>query len=407
MKKLLNRRGRIAAPDHKFTGEEPEWNDWEELSYDDFVMKKILALKFYAYYLDPISAKSLVYSWMKKNSYSKDRLAAFDKISPRTIPTTIGKLVRMLDMGMPDLHPHTQEYLNTVEAYSPDADPHVAVSATDSIKMEIDAVFKAAGTYDLEDAVAAVVVPKVKVENPIEYADKNVLYYVDEYIDSLCTAPPKRIVALDVVNIISTARVHKSAYSYIALKLSSYVEELSAAANKTCDQAVESYSHIPRATLKKIAAACEDMHAAVSSLLKVKTTVRKPRIKKPRAVEKQIVRMKYLPACTEYGVKSVHPTSVPGSAVLYAFNTKTRHLHVYTARGRDGFEVKGTSLKSFDTDASYIVTLRNPKDVLHTLQSNARRKIDKLLLDITSAKRKATGRLNEHMILLQTYDTPT
>jgi len=398
MKKLLNRRGRIAAVDYKFTGEEPEWDGWETWDLNTFFSRKLLALKFYTYYLDNAAAKSIAYSWMKKNGYTKEKLNAFDAIAPRQIPTTIGKVARMLDMGMPDIHPRAKEYYTSLQPYEGKPSPRPR-KCSDILHEEIAAVIKSDDKVFAEEPP-----PQKKRVDPISEIDKNVLCHLEDWIENICQTKPTRVVAVDILGLISAAKVPKTLISYIEKSVAKTAEEFKGAYEKSDSQLVEGYSYLGRPLLRKICECYDNMLTTLRGLSGVKTTTRKPRVKKPRAVEKQIANLKYLEACETYAVKSIHPNYIPGSHVLYVFNTKNRYLGVYYSSGRGGFEVKGCSIKNYDPDKSFMVTLRKPNDFLHTIQGNANKKVEKLIESVSTKRKPANGRINAHTLLLKTHE---
>jgi hypothetical protein len=73
------------------------------------------------------------------------------------------------------------------------------------------------------------------------------------------------------------------------------------------------------------------------------------------------------------------------------FNEKTRKLQKYVALTRDGVSVKGTSIKDFDEDKSYQITIR-AKDVDSVYKPSIVKDMEKS----TSKKSKVNGRVNEH-----------
>ena len=108
--RILDRRGRVVALDRKNTGDEPEWKDGTDISCEDYYLRRAKCFRFYTYYLGSKDMKPWILKWMEKNSYSVKDIATV-KRSPTWYPlSTIGKLVRMLDLGMPDMHPDAEEY---------------------------------------------------------------------------------------------------------------------------------------------------------------------------------------------------------------------------------------------------------------------------------------------------------
>jgi hypothetical protein len=79
-------------------------------------------------------------------------------------------------------------------------------------------------------------------------------------------------------------------------------------------------------------------------------------------------------------------------------------LSVYVASGVAGFEVKGTSLKGYDTEASFTATLRKPKETLNGILSSTPKQLEKLLTSLTVKKKPANGRINEQTIILKVIE---
>ena len=103
--KFLDRRGEVKAVDFKFTWTEPTWVDAESISAEEYNERLGRALRFYNYYLDSGQMRPWVIDWMGKNGYTKSDITAIKNLSPNALVSTVGKLVRMLQRGMPDTAP--------------------------------------------------------------------------------------------------------------------------------------------------------------------------------------------------------------------------------------------------------------------------------------------------------------
>jgi hypothetical protein len=108
--KLLDRRGNIPAIDLKYTGEEPTWEDVDNLSVDDYYRRRSRALSFYAYYCDSTTLRPFLTKWMGTNGYTKTQVKMIESAPAWSVSSTVGKLVRMLQRGMPDIHPDSSNY---------------------------------------------------------------------------------------------------------------------------------------------------------------------------------------------------------------------------------------------------------------------------------------------------------
>ena len=74
---------------------------------------------------------------------------------------------------------------------------------------------------------------------------------------------------------------------------------------------------------------------------------------------------------------------------------------VFKARTRDGFTVSGTSIKDFDEDNSFSLTLRKPEDYLPIIASKTEKQIEKALNELKTKRKPANGRINQDTILVR------
>ena len=100
-------------------------------------------------------------------------------------------------------------------------------------------------------------------------------------------------------------------------------------------------------------------------------------------------------------MQSCDPTRIIGANMFFAFNTKYRKLTVFKARTRDGFTVSGTSIKDFDEDNSFSLTLRKPEDYLPIIASKTEKQIEKSLNELKTKRKSANGRINQDTILVR------
>ena len=123
-----------------------------------------------------------------------------------------------------------------------------------------------------------------------------------------------------------------------------------------------------------------------------KTTT--PRTVKVRAKKApKLDKVKFLDKYESF--ESLKPVKILGARKVWLFNTKYRELNVLLAA--EEMTINGTTIKGFEEDVSYRVTLRKPEDVLPRLV----KKDDKVMKLIKSKKKAAKGRLNEHTIILR------
>lgn len=172
--------------------------------------------------------------------------------------------------------------------------------------------------------------------------------------------------------------------------------------NKTCEQAVEAYSHISKGNKKKMIILLEKIVDDIDRLKLNNKSSRVPRAKKPKASDQQVSKLQYMVDDVDNKLTSINPIMIPGKERLFVFNTKTRKLTEYVTTSTKGFEVGGTSIKNFCDKSSKTAKLRKPEDVLPNVLTLAPTKIGKQVWDKITTKISApNGRINKDCILLR------
>ncbi len=393
--RLFNKRGRIIALDTKYTGDEPEWGDASEIDLKEYNKRLDRGLRFYGYYCDSKTMKPWVLDWMPSNGFTKEQVDIIKVAPPSYVNGTVGKLIRMLNMGMPNKR--------NIKSW-------IKSELNDSL-YEINRMMN--DPKRIFDEEAKVDIPKVKPISPLKRVEnkinEDIIVPLEMLLDDIISikpdTAPAKIPNMDIGRLLRSNNAAGNGIKYVVEWINKHLDEFNEAYNKTDEYVVEGYSWLRRPQLNRIIKNFEKMldDTKIYSRSKVKT--RKPRVKKPKAVDKQITRLKYAAASSEYQLTSVDPTSLPFSQRAYFFNTKNRQLSIYYASGNAGFEVKGTSLKGFDEERSIITTLRKPMEFLPILLSATPKKIDKVLETLKTKPRKGNGRINANMIILRTLDT--
>ena len=396
--------GRVIAPDAKWTGDEPDWDGWQSWPVEKFYRTRNRALGFYNYYLDASDLRPMVLDWMKKNGYSKVEVQAIKDAPTHALPSTVGKLIRCMERGMPSLHPQAHEYFATLPFHETppipkdDADTvrHEIAKALSSLKISIGDGVNIDGTKP--KAVSMSPLDRIK-----ERVNKEVICQLEELLDEWANTRSGSQ-AINLSSFLRDSKIPAQGCKTILDWLERYLSEFGGALNKEDSQLVEGYAYMPKPELRKIVKSIEEMIADVKSHAKIKVASRKPRKKKVKDASKQVSKLKYQTHSADYSIDSVSPSRIPTSQRLYVFNTKTRALGVYYANGAAGFEVKGTSLKGFDTSKSFVCTLRKPKETLNTILSSTPKQLDKYCDALKTKKKTANGRINEQTIILKVIE---
>ena len=130
--------------------------------------------------------------------------------------------------------------------------------------------------------------------------------------------------------------------------------------------------------------------------------VRKPRKAKQFTAKDKVKKLNFLDEDLENKVSSIDPSKIIGAEVLFMFNTKTNQLSYYVAFDRGGLDVKGTTIKNFDTDISEVKKLgAKTTYFLDRVLGGGKIVLNKCMNEINSKASKVTGRVNNNMIILK------
>lgn len=395
----------MLSPDSKWTGEEPEWDGCEFWPVEKFMRTRMRALNFYNYYLDASHMKPIVLEWMKANKYSKTDIATIKEAGPNVLPSTVGKLIRCMNRGMLAQHPDARAYYASLPFHTVPPKPKNDLT---TVKKEINAVLSmltCSAPAKMADSII-----KEKPKKPVtpldrikERVDKEIIPLLEECLDvwAVSRSGEKTV---NMFALLRDSNIPVQGCKGICDWIDRTYAEFNGALLKTDDQLVEGYSHFAKPELRKIVKHLAAMSLDIQNHAKIKKSNRKPRIKKVKDADKQVSRFKYQQHSSDWNIDSVSPNRVPCAQRVYLFNSKTRALSVYISSGSSGFEVKGTTIKGFDADQSFIATLRKPKDLLPALLTSTPKQLDKLIAGLTVKRRAVNGRTNEQTLILKVVE---
>lgn len=163
---------------------------------------------------------------------------------------------------------------------------------------------------------------------------------------------------------------------------------------------LEGYSNLSKPELKKYDQFMQHLAKACVMMSEVAKVDRAPRLKKPPALEKVVSKLKYKKDDNTLGIVSINPLSIVSAKELWVYNTKTRKLAHYKAADASGFGVKGIGLLNYSTDSAE-KTLRKPAETLAEFKKASKVKLRTFLKDLTTIDTPATGKFNEHCVLLR------
>ena len=374
----FQRNGQVAATDDKYTGFEPTWTDVDtKEAYDK---KLSSALNFYNYYLDRDDYIPIIHDYMLTQGYDQKDCKLIQKVPKTAGEVSItGKLCRMFNMGSPDYY----DYKKVVKT---------------NIRLMLN---QAELVKESKKTVDPNAKPKPNVHEIMKEKVRNsVLCELEGMLDTWMTSDTK-VVKFPIASVLRGENIPVSATGDVKEWLTKQRNEYNEAFEKTCDQMVEGYSYLGKPGLRNRIKALDDMLNELVLYKSSKAAARKPRVKKPQSAIKQVQRLKYLTEHKDYSIQSCDPTRIIGATKLFVFNVKYRRLTTFYSNGPNGFSVKGTTIKDFNEDLSYAITLRKPEDYLPIIAAKTEKQIEKALKELKTKRKSANGRINQETILIR------
>jgi hypothetical protein len=164
----------------------------------------------------------------------------------------------------------------------------------------------------------------------------------------------------------------------------------------------EGYQHYTKNELKQklgyVLKLIEDCERFAGNVKKA----RAPRKKKAPTTEKLLKHFQYQKESNEYKLQSCDPATVIGAQELWTFNTKSKTLSVFRARGHSGLSVHRSSIDGYDSDTSLTKRIgRKPEQYVKTVLSGGKIVLRKLMDEIKSEPAAFSDRINPNIILLR------
>lgn len=212
------------------------------------------------------------------------------------------------------------------------------------------------------------------------------------------------LVTFDMFTTWKSHMLPTSSIQFVKPFIESAYEEFKSAYDKDDKQLVEGYSHLSRKELKHRVDQYKQMLDDLERLKIATKAVRQTRIKKPKAIDKQIAKVQFKKEDNEFKIASINPVKIIGAQRLYTFNTKTRVISEYVSNTPNGFEIAGTSLKNFDSTQSRCTKLRKPELFLQVVMGKQPKAIGIEWGKLTTKSTEANGRMNTDTILLKVFD---
>lgn len=342
----------------------------------------------YAHYeLSATELKKEVAAYLKKHDAKHPLLERIKPINENRF-MTVGKYMYILNNGcdVPD-----------------DIFPGLMPALEKLIIEEEEKVVREAKAASYNVAPAVVVKPVVSIQDRIKDKAREVAGELEGWLDDfiLNKKQPAKTVE-DFVNLFKTNDLKAPHTKYIYCVFEKRSIELTEAIDSKDKDILEAYSNFTKPELKKFDLLFKNLLKACNMLQEVAKIERAPRKTKPVSSEKIVAKVKYKKDDKTLGIVSSNPAQIIGAREVWCFDTKTRKILRYVADDLAvTLSIKGTTIIGYNEAKSVGKTLRKPADQLAAFKKAGKVQLRTFMDDIGTVAINATGRLNEHTVILK------
>lgn len=372
----------------------PRWEGCEAWSSAEFHKNFCKAMDYYRLDSEIKTFKPILLKWMSSAGLPTSLITAVKSIKDSRINTTMGAIAHCLLKGMPEQRLDFNNGKNSAEWLKNSIYEVVETGKYDKEEdqHEEKVLIKApAQVVSIQERVRdSALAMTEEIENEIEAWHSN-----PDIFDS---KPFK------VVNLLK-GKGAKSAHARIIKEFyqRTLIELEQVCGNSADDQLKEGYRHRSKKQIKSLLAFYQDVDSACDMLIQEAKVNKKPRVKKSVPKDKLVEKLKFLKTFEPLKLVSINPVDIIGSKELYCYDTKSRKIFKYVADELIGpLGIKGTTITGFNVQKSTGKTLRKPADQLAEFKKAGKVALRTYMDTINTTEIKATGRINEHQILLKT-----
>lgn len=359
IKKVRVSRTAAALANMEIMGEEPVFTQCTRHNFGD-------AFNWYSCMCDTDDAKQYLTAYLKSKN-RKDDLKKLKKVPDSMLPKTAAWIARISSNGCV-IDAENSQYFER------------ALSRSFESIVEVIDVKKASTT-------------KLTVQQNIREKANGIICEVEQMIDENAV--------LDIYEQMSKNQISAVVAGKVRDYYSPILAELTAAKNGDKEVA-EGYPN-----RKRLNAQHKQFKQIVGDLDKYcigAKQVRKTRKKKPVAVAKKISKVSYMKEIVDLKLVSVDPAAIIGASEVWLFNTTFDRLTVCRAIGRDGLDIKGSTILNFDTTKSEAKRIGRNKQKLLTQVKSGSKVVRRKLMGLIKAKDQRdgiSGRLSANTLIIR------
>lgn len=233
-----------------------------------------------------------------------------------------------------------------------------------------------------------------RITNEAAEIAEQVENWIDEYIENLKNNEYNRKKKL--INLLRASKIKKSESKVLAIWFSDLRNELQEVLDDDPDLS-EGWDFLSSGKIRQlydfVSGICDDLE----SYGKI---TKKKRKRKPEQVVKSLKYAETAMYGKAFHMQSFDPKDILGASSFIVFNTKTDDLCYYETSG--SFDIKGTTVQNFDKSTSYCQKIgRTAESFLRLAVDGGVAFVQREMKKFNTKKREATGRINEHTVLLR------
>ena len=363
------------AGDGKFIGDEPVWD--KDVLPSNRMAALMRSFNWYNYNCDNKQAVEFVVNWLETMPKRK-KLASAVKNNPDRMSSTIGWVCRMMRMGwkanISELR-HVARALRNVPVEKP---------APKVEKKDEPVVYKP----NIQD----------RLREMMHDAAGEIEGRLDDFVLSGCK--DDNIRAFAYLKEVNLPQVQAAKMPQLFARTIAEIEE---AIEGKDAQLKEGYSNFTKVQLKALLKAYQLILKDIDSYVATKKVQRKPRLAKPKSVDKIVAKVKYKTEDNELKITSAKPVTIVGASEVWVFNTKTRKIGRYVSEFPGGLTIKGTSIVGYNEVESIQKTIRKPAEKIKEFMSVTKAQTKKFMTGIKAVDIKLNGRLSADILILKVF----
>jgi len=375
---------------------EPKWDNPSSMDGERFARHQRVALDFYRIDCTSAQYKKWTLHWVNNNERWKPFAKQLARHADGQFNHILGGLCRLLDLGIPDVHPAYIAYWENSPGTMGSPKPYTTY-INNELQRILDKSEKDEEEVKQEKSKPGVKVPTIQ-DRLNELAKKHILYF--EVLEDLLytgeSVDPKAYDYLVKYN------VPQAIIGKIQTVFEKHHTEIIEARKGECEQLKEAYSHLKASDYKRYDAFYEALFSDLTAYNQTKRATKKAAVRKPPQKEKLVKKLKYLKQDPVLKLVSVNPVDIIGSQILWVYNVKSRKLGKYVADAHTNtLDVKGTTIIGYSESNSTQKTLRKPEQQLKEFLGANKIELRKFLENIKTTEIKLSGRINSDTILLK------